>query len=585
MRLGNGRFESTQFNSRLQPTQIALGTSATNTSLLKLEYDYGTTDNNGNVKSQTITVPTVGATPGFTAVQDYSYDQLNRLLSATETRTGQSQPDWKQTFLYERYGNRTFDEANTTTLVKNCGTTQSPEVCPEDRKRLNPSVSTTNNRFTEGQGYEYDSSGNVTKDATDKRFIYDAENKQTSFGTGGSSTNGGTYFYDGDGKRVKKIVGTETTIFVYNASGQMVAEYSTTAPPTTPKISYLTTDTLGTPRINTDASGQVLARHDYLPFGEEIANGVGGRTTQQGYGGQDNIRQKFTQQERDEETGLDYFLARYYSSGHGRFTSADPLFASGRGANPQTWNRYAYVLNNPLRLVDPTGLMDDDPQQDKKKAQEPQKPRTIYVFVTFTKAEQSQPVEPNTKKIKPFTIPAPNFEGLAKNAPKGTTVQVVEGDAATVEAFTNALQDPNAAGVFYIGHSAGQYDENGNFSAGGLTFADGVFDPEEPVDVRAQTVGIFGCDSQATRDLFSLPNDNQAFIGVDSGTNGLTATNSLTRAGFSVVQATVRGRGPDQATAAASGAFGGFKARAPTGETINVRQNELNIGDSVRRLP
>jgi len=56
MRLGNGRFESTQFNSRLQPTQIALGTSANNTSLLKLNYDYGTTDNNGNVKSQTITV-------------------------------------------------------------------------------------------------------------------------------------------------------------------------------------------------------------------------------------------------------------------------------------------------------------------------------------------------------------------------------------------------------------------------------------------------------------------------------------------------------------------------------------------------
>lgn len=57
MRLGNGRFESTQFNSRLQPTQIALGTSATNTSLLNLDYDCGTPDNDGNVKSQNITVP------------------------------------------------------------------------------------------------------------------------------------------------------------------------------------------------------------------------------------------------------------------------------------------------------------------------------------------------------------------------------------------------------------------------------------------------------------------------------------------------------------------------------------------------
>ncbi|MFN0140407.1 MAG: hypothetical protein ACKVQW_10035 [Pyrinomonadaceae bacterium] len=90
MRLGNGKFESTQFNSRLQPTQIALGGSAGNTNLLKLDYTYNTpnaADNNGNVLSQTITVPTVGANAGFTAVQSYTYDSLNRLRSATENVT------------------------------------------------------------------------------------------------------------------------------------------------------------------------------------------------------------------------------------------------------------------------------------------------------------------------------------------------------------------------------------------------------------------------------------------------------------------------------------------------------------------
>ena len=60
MRLGNGKWENTVFNARLQPTQIGLGSSATDTGLLKLNYDYGTTDNNGNVKSQQIIVPTVG---------------------------------------------------------------------------------------------------------------------------------------------------------------------------------------------------------------------------------------------------------------------------------------------------------------------------------------------------------------------------------------------------------------------------------------------------------------------------------------------------------------------------------------------
>jgi YD repeat-containing protein len=61
MQLGNGHWESTTFNARLQPTQIALGNLTGATDLLKLNYDYGTTANNGNVQSQTITVPTVGA--------------------------------------------------------------------------------------------------------------------------------------------------------------------------------------------------------------------------------------------------------------------------------------------------------------------------------------------------------------------------------------------------------------------------------------------------------------------------------------------------------------------------------------------
>jgi len=63
-----------------------------------------------------------------------------------------------------------------------------------------------------------------------------------------------------------------------------------------------------------------------------------------------------TRQERDNETGLDYFNARYYSSMQGRFTSPDPLLASGNPALPQSWNRYSYCVNNPLINVDPSGL-------------------------------------------------------------------------------------------------------------------------------------------------------------------------------------------------------------------------------------
>lgn len=102
------------------------------------------------------------------------------------------------------------------------------------------------------------------------------------------------------------------------------------------------------------------SRYDYLPFGEELVAGIGGRTTAQGYGQVDGNRKKWATYERDDETGLDYAQARYYSNTQGRFTSADPTLLSLRATNPQTSNRYAYVLNNPLRYADPSGLWELD---------------------------------------------------------------------------------------------------------------------------------------------------------------------------------------------------------------------------------
>ena len=97
-----------------------------------------------------------------------------------------------------------------------------------------------------------------------------------------------------------------------------------------------------------------MKRHDYLPFGEELSAGVGNRTTTEGYSG-DLVRQKFTLKERDIETGLDYFGARYYASTQGRFTSVDDFLNDTSADNPASWNLYAYVRNNPLRYIDPTG--------------------------------------------------------------------------------------------------------------------------------------------------------------------------------------------------------------------------------------
>jgi len=90
-------------------------------------------------------------------------------------------------------------------------------------------------------------------------------------------------------------------------------------------------------------SASVVDSMDYLPFGEQIA-------------GSSAITQKFTGKERDSESGLDNFGARYNSSQYGRFMSPDQSMAfSIRQINPQRWNQSAYSLNNPLSYSDPTG--------------------------------------------------------------------------------------------------------------------------------------------------------------------------------------------------------------------------------------
>jgi RHS repeat-associated protein len=166
-----------------------------------------------------------------------------------------------------------------------------------------------------------------------------------------------TMAYDGAGHRVMKTNSSGTTVYVYDAFGKMVAEYSSAAPATPPCTTcFLVSDFLGSTRLVTDASGNPVARHDYLPFGEEITNAAG-RGSQ--WGSTTDEDAKFTGQIRDQESGLDYFNARYFGAALGRFTSPDPGNAGADPRDPQTWNGYAYVRSNPLSNVDPTGMCDD----------------------------------------------------------------------------------------------------------------------------------------------------------------------------------------------------------------------------------
>jgi RHS repeat-associated protein len=109
-------------------------------------------------------------------------------------------------------------------------------------------------------------------------------------------------------------------------------------------VTYYHTDAIGSIRMVTDANGQVIERHDYLPFGEEWQPSPSSE------------RRLYSGKERDAETAFDYFGARYYASGSGRFINVDPGHVNGDIYEPQSWNAYAYARSNPLRFIDPFGL-------------------------------------------------------------------------------------------------------------------------------------------------------------------------------------------------------------------------------------
>jgi RHS repeat-associated protein len=376
VRFGNRKWETSKFNSRLQVMQVGVGHSVTDTGLWRANYDFGTWEgatlnthrNNGSLARETITVPTIGTSSGFTAVQSYSYDLLDRLSSAAETISGV--PTWKQAFAYDRFGNKNFDLSNTT--IQSVQSTVA--------KITNPEILPSNNQFKKDQDgdsqpdYDYDSSGNLKRNAQGIDFTFNAENLQTTATGSGISF---VYSYDGNNKRVKSYdaINNETTIFVYDADGDLAAEYTIgVEPPTIPAISYLTEDALGSIRLVTNSFGDIKSRRDFLPFGEELPSGIAGRNANQKYSSDnDDTRKKFATYQRDVETGLDFAQSRYYSPMHGRFTSPDEfkggpeeLFDFENDAadnptfyadltNPQSLNKYQYSYNNPYKYNDPTG--------------------------------------------------------------------------------------------------------------------------------------------------------------------------------------------------------------------------------------
>lgn len=334
---------SYQYNARLQPTlqQDALNNNA-GAALLRLWPDWGTTNNNGNLRGLRAENGGPGYPQFLTFIQSFTYDGVNRLQTALESNNGST--TWARGFSYDPYGNLAAAGPQ--------GIGLSP---------LTPvagSVNAATNRLVSAG---YDAAGNQTSVGNGVALTYDAENRQATSGDAASQL-GVTYVYDALGQRVAQL-GSDGSrrVSVYDAFGLLTAEYASVAQSSPCTTCYLSTDHLGSLRLVTDPNGNVVARHDYLPFGEEIYSGQAGRNVQ--FGAADGTRQRFTGQERDGETtpNLDYFQARSYSGEQARFLSPDPQNAGADLYNPQSWNGYAYVNNGPLTYTDPSGRSTIDP--------------------------------------------------------------------------------------------------------------------------------------------------------------------------------------------------------------------------------
>jgi RHS repeat-associated protein len=339
---------SNAYNDRLQPILLSAAVSgqnpvfsecfdfhlgvAVNTS--PCSFSAYSTGDNGNVYQ-------IANNRDSTRTQSFTYDTLNRIASAQSSGT-----QWGETFTIDSWGNLT----NETGIA---GKT--------NHEGLNTSVPLPNNQLS---GFGYDAAGNMTSNGT-ASYVYDAENRLIA-------TAGYSYIYDADGQRVEKctegstpgtctsgaagtlywrglgsdtlretdLAGSLQNNYVF-FNGQRVARSDSAGAP-----HYYFSDHLGSHGVVENATGTACEQDiDYYPYGG-VENDYCPNVAQ---------NYKFTGKERDSESGLDNFGKRYGASTLGRFMTPDHFSNDTHKSDPQSWNLYTYVRNNPLRFVDPTG--------------------------------------------------------------------------------------------------------------------------------------------------------------------------------------------------------------------------------------
>ncbi|HYK02281.1 MAG TPA: RHS repeat-associated core domain-containing protein [Thermoanaerobaculia bacterium] len=315
-----------------------------------------TYDGSGNVWS--IGPDTLGKTDQFT------YDRIGRLATA---KVYSGLASHQESYEYDPVGNLT--------KLVNDGVT------------INLPVEVSTNRLSPSLGVAYDDAGNLIDspvssyaydqlgmmnfdDASNSTYVYTPGDERLAV-IPGSGYDGGLWRWtlrDLGGRKVREYESVELDYFLwreddYHDGQRLIASQRETAEG---GRRHYHLDHLGTPRLVTNAGGGQISTHDYFPFGVEITSLQQERA--RGYEREQTAH--FTGHERDgiETWGgehsayLDYMHARFYNPNWGRFLSIDR--AAANPFRPQTWNRYSYVLNQPVNFYDSTGLYRTDFHRD-----------------------------------------------------------------------------------------------------------------------------------------------------------------------------------------------------------------------------
>lgn len=340
---GTAYYTANGFNGLGQLLGVNFGNGVKTTNsyyLLSHRLNQITTSKTASIQSLTYTFDAVGNVKGITdgvytstnsdTFGNIQYDDLNRLTSLTNAAGSFS------------YG---FDSVGNILTNGEFGTS----AYAYSTDGIRPYAV----RSANGTWYTYDFNGNIVF-RTGQRLNYDVNNRLSQvIATNGLIT---TFGYDANGARLWKLTSTNTLqvwidgnyeekngkiLFHILAGGRTVCTFDSTG---TNVFEYYHDDVLGSTGIQTDTNGNLLQNFGYSAFGKS-------RNTFSSTAFP--VSRRYTGQMLDDDTGLYYYNFRYYDPQLGRFTQPDDIISDL--ADPQGYNRYAYVRNNPLRFTDPNG--------------------------------------------------------------------------------------------------------------------------------------------------------------------------------------------------------------------------------------